>query len=190
MLLPLERERNRLVLLVQAPLNTSTPSAGSLWMKWRSNRGNRLRKTCRRHERSLRAKWRKPSMSTRPTCSDRVSRTLLFTHRPRHASILLLIKTFFHLPRGSEATGGVAAHGGVQPGKAEKKGDAAQVLLIRCVVIKIKIDIADGVCQTSWAKDKRRNAGGERRRCFVRGRWKSRCVARVKITIGWETSWM
>lgn len=152
MLLPLERERNLLVLLAQAPSNTSTPSAGSLWMKWRSNRGNKLRKTCKRRERSLRAKWRKPSMSTKPTCSDRVSRTL-FRQRHKHAIILLLIETFFHLARGSEATGGVAAYGGIQPGKAEKKGDAAQVRLIHCVVMKIKIHITDGVCQTlSWVK--------------------------------------
>lgn len=89
-------------------------------------------------------------MSTRPTCSDKVSRTLF--NSDRHASVLLLIKTILHLARGSEASGGVKAHGGVQPGKAEKKGDAAQVLFTLCVVIKLKIHIADGCQTSSWVK--------------------------------------
>lgn len=67
-------------------------------------------------------------MSTRPTYSDRVSkitlnRSWMYTYKSSPAH-----QTFFHLVRCSEATRGIATHGGVvQSGKAEKKGDAAQV---------------------------------------------------------------
>lgn len=39
-----------------------------------------------------------------------------------------------------------------------------------------------------WS-DKRKSAAGGRRKCFAKGRWKSRCGASVKRTTGWATSW-
>ena len=77
LLVSIESERNLPVLLVQAHLNSSTPSVGSPWMKWRSSRGSRWRRTCLRPARSWRAKWRMPTMSTRPTCFDKASSVVL-----------------------------------------------------------------------------------------------------------------
>ena len=68
-----ESVRSLLASLVPALSSLSTPSAGSPSMKWRSSRGSRWRRTCARPARSSRARWRMPSMSTRPVYSDRVS---------------------------------------------------------------------------------------------------------------------
>lgn len=124
-----ESERNLPVLLVRELLNSSTPSAGSLWMKWRSSRGSRWRKICKKPARSLRVKWRMPTMSTRPTCSAKVTIEIFRSNEfagfqcPRLICLTLCF-------RSSEATGGTATHGGVaQSRNAKEEGDAAQVFM-------------------------------------------------------------
>lgn len=79
LIVSIESERNLPVLLVQELSNSSTPSAGSRWMKWRSSRGSRWRKTCKRPVRNWRAKWRMPTTSTRPTYSGKVSLVVLLS---------------------------------------------------------------------------------------------------------------
>ncbi len=78
LVVPIENARSLPVLLVQALSSSSTPSAGSPWMKWRSSRGSRWRRTCARPARSWRARWRTLTMSTRPTCSDKASDVVRF----------------------------------------------------------------------------------------------------------------
>lgn len=111
-----------------APLNMSTPNAGSRWMRWRSSRGSRWRKTCARPARSSRARWRTLTTSTRLTSSAKVKdlrRYFTSAFECRGPSTL----NFTFLCRSAETAGGTATHGrGAQSGDAKEEGDAVEVL--------------------------------------------------------------
>lgn len=85
-----ESARNRLALLVLALSNTSTPSAGSPWMTWKSSRDSKWRRTCAKPARSWRARWRTRSTSTRPTYSDKASLVVLLLYLQKSITFFVI----------------------------------------------------------------------------------------------------